>query len=180
MPSIRTVAAVVALFVCASASTSRAQSASRPAATTAATQPVLDQAALEKQFEQTMSGAVLVGRFSDAARPNAQPKEDRYTIQRVSKVAGNAGDRWLFICRMQFGSKDVFVPLQIPVKWAGDTPVISVTDMTIPGLGTYTARVMIYGDEYAGTWRGGEHGGHLWGRIERASTTKPTTRDVAR
>ena len=173
--SIRAVTAVVMLVVCASASTSQGQPASRPAA--AATQPVLDQAALEKQFERTMTGAVLVGRFSDAARPNAQPKEDHYTIQRVSKIADGDGDgdgdRWLFICRMQFGRKDISVPLTIPVKWAGDTAVISVTDMTIPGLGTYTARVMIYGDEYAGTWRGGDHGGHLWGRIERASTTQP-------
>jgi len=184
-PSIRTIAIVV-LFVCASATTTPAAAAAAPAAPAAgATQPILDQAALEKRFERTMSGAVLIGRFSDAARPDAQPKEDRYTIQRVSKIAdddggGDGGDRWLFICRMQLGRNDISVPLSIPVKWAGDTPVISVTDMTIPGMGTYTARVMIYDDQYAGTWRGGEHGGHLWGRIERASTTQPTTRDVTR
>jgi hypothetical protein len=136
---------------------------------------------LERQFQKTMSGAVLVGRFSDDARPDAQPGEDRYTIQRVSKVNdGGDGDRWLFVCRMQFGPNDVSVPLIIPVKWAGDTPVISVTDMTIPGLGTYTARVMVYRDHYAGTWSGGTHGGHLWGRIERASaTTAPSTQRSA-
>jgi hypothetical protein len=158
-----------------------AQSDAPPAATaTQTTQPVLDQAALERKFQATMSGAVLVGRFSDSARPDAAPKEDRYTIQRVSKIEGagagagaGAGDRWLFLCRIQFGKKDLAVPLTIPVKWAGDTPVISVTDLTIPGMGTYTARVIIYDDQYAGTWRGGTHGGHLWGRIERAGTTRP-------
>jgi hypothetical protein len=77
----------------------------------------------------------------------------------------------MFVCRMQFKGKDVSVPLIIPVKWAGDTSVISLTDMTIPGLGTYTARVMIYRDRYAGTWSDGNHEGHLWGRIERAGTT---------
>jgi hypothetical protein len=161
-------AVVVTLAACATALQAQQQ-------TPSATLPVRDQAALDREFERTMSGAVLVGRFSDTNRPDAPPKEDRYTIQRVSKVQGDA-DRWLFICRMQFGKKDVAVPLTIPVKWAGDTPVISVTDMTIPGLGTYTARVMIYGDEYAGTWRGGDHGGHLWGRIERAPATEPATR----
>jgi hypothetical protein len=169
-PAIRTVVAVVTIVLCASAGAVYGQPASRPA-----TQPLPHQAALERQFQETLSGAVLVGRFSDAARPDAPPKEDRYTIQRVSKIAGGDGDRWLFICRIQFGRNDVAVPLTIPVKWAGDTPVISVTDMTIPGLGTYTARVMIYGNEYAGTWRGGTHGGHLWGRIERASATRPAT-----
>jgi hypothetical protein len=53
------------------------------------------------------------------------------------------------------------------VKWAGDTPVITLTDMTIPGLGTYTARVMVYRDHYAGYWSAGDHGGQMWGRIER-------------
>ena len=144
------------------------------ASSPAAAQPASDRAALERQFEQTLSGAVLVGRFTDTARPDAAPREERYTIQRVSKVEGSE-DRWLFICRIQFGRKDVAVPLTIPVKWAGDTAVISVTDMAIPGLGTYNARVLIDGDHYAGTWRGATHGGHLWGRIERMSTTAPAT-----
>ena len=171
------IVATVVTLAASTASTLRAQPAPPSATPAPATQPVRDQAALEREFQEKMSGAVLVGRFSDAARPDAPPKEERYTIQRVSKIDGG-GDRWLFLCRIQFGRNDVAVPLTIPVVWAGDTPVISVTDMMIPGLGTYTARVMIYTDQYAGTWRGGTHGGHLWGRIERASTTRPaaTTR----
>lgn len=151
------------------------------------TRPALDRADLEAQFQKTMTGAVLVGRFSDRARPDAPPGEDRYTIQRVSKVTAVSGagagggddDRWLFVCRMQWGKKDISVPLVIPVKWAGDTPVISVTDLAIPGAGTYTARVMIYRDQYAGTWSGVDCGGHLWGRIERAGTTSPSTAPAA-
>ena len=143
------------------------------APTTLPAQPSLDQAELERQFEERMSGAVLVGRFTDTARPNAAPREERYTIQRVSKVDGG-GDRWLFVCRIQFGRNDVALPLTIPVKWAGDTPVISVSDMMIPGLGTYHARVVIDADNYAGIWRDGTHGGHLWGRIERANATTST------
>ena len=51
--------------------------------------------------------------------------------------------------------------------------------LTIPNLGTYTARVLFYGDQYAGTWSAGaDHGGHLWGRIEKsaggAAGDKPT------
>lgn len=161
------------LAMCAWAGIVPAQATSAPSAP-----PAFDPATLESQFEKTMSGAVLVGRFTDSARPGAAPREERYTIQRVSKVAGS-DDRWLFICRIQFAGKDVAVPLTIPVRWAGDTAVISVTDMAIPGLGTYNARVLIDGDHYAGTWRGATHGGHLWGRIERASATRPTTTQPA-
>ena len=57
----------------------------------------------------------------------------------------------------------------------GGLQSITVTDAKIPGLGTYTARVMFYRDEYAGTWSGGNHGGHLWGKIERGkATTQPS------
>ena len=87
--------------------------------------------------------------------------------EQLAFIINHAGDRWLFVARVEFGGKDVAVPIPLDVKWAGDTPVITLTDLTIPGLGTYTARVLIFRDHYAGTWSGGGHGGHLWGRIER-------------
>jgi hypothetical protein len=69
------------------------------------------------------------------------------------------------------------MPMIVPVKWAGDTAVISVTDFGLPGFGTYTARVLIYKDQYAGTWgssRQGGPGGVMWGKLEKAdATTKP-------
>ena len=89
----------------------------------------------------------------------------------ITKVTKGTGD--LFIFQARFGK--VNLPLPIPVKWAGDTPIITVTDMGIPGIGKYTARVMIYGDHYAGTWSGSaNHQGMLVGRIEHAPTTQPT------
>jgi hypothetical protein len=123
-----------------------------------------DQAELDKQFEKTMSGATMVGRFTMEGRGNGrEPKEDRYQINKVTKMKG---DYWLFTARVQYGNKDVTVPIMLQVKWAGDTPVITLTDMTIPGLGTYTARVMVFRDHYSGYWSGGNHGGNMWGRIE--------------
>jgi hypothetical protein len=149
--------------------------------------PIPDQATLEREFERTMTGATLVGGATVGGRDGTNPREDRYVIQRVSKItdpaAAGDGDRWLIVWRAKIGGRDVPVPLAIPVKWAGDTPVISVTDMAIPGMGTYTARVIIYRDSYAGTWSGHGTGGHLWGRIERAgsgtTTTPATTRPVS-
>ena len=110
---------------------------------------------------------LLVGRWTLDGDKNP-PKEERYTITSVTKVHG---DIWVFNARIQFGSKDVTVPLFIPVKWAGDTPIISVTDMGIPGIGKYTARVVIYEDRYSGIWYGSPtHGGALFGRIEHPAT----------
>lgn len=130
---------------------------------------------LEKQFAETMTGATLAGHFTIDGRGNGQPKEEKYTIVRVTK---QKGDVWLFLARMQFGGRDVTVPMLIPVKWAGDTAVISVTNLGIPGLGTYSARVLIYEGQYAGTWSGKDHGGHLWGRVERTADAGGGTEDV--
>jgi hypothetical protein len=136
----------------------------------ATTQPALTP--LEQQFTARLSNAVLVGH---STTNNGAPKPDRYTILSVRKLKD---DNWLFQARVQFGNKDVTIPMIIPVKWAGDTPVISVTDLGFPGLGSYTARVVIAGDQYAGTWSSSganPHGGHLWGKIEHAPTTQPAT-----
>ena len=117
---------------------------------------------LEDEFKKKLSGVVLVGHFSVAGNKNLH--EEKYTIKSVSKLSAGL---WLFQVRIQYGSHDLTVPLPLNVKWAGDTPVITLTDFSVPGLGRYTARVLIYQDQYAGTWSGKDIGGHLFGRVVR-------------
>lgn len=123
-----------------------------------------EQARLEAEFSARMTGSVLAGRFSSTRSDKIH--EDRYTISKVSKLAGNV---WIFQARIQYGDHDVNVPVPVKILWAGDTPVITLTDAGIPGLGAFTARVLFYRNDYAGTWsndKGG--GGQMFGRIERA------------
>lgn len=128
----------------------------------------VDHATLEKQFGEKISHSRLIGFFSIIGQ-EGPPKRDEYTLGAVTK---GDGDKWVFNSSLQFGKKVITVPLEIPVLWAGDTPVISLTDFTIPGMGTYTARVMFHGDQYAGTWSSTKHGGYMWGRVEPAPTTQ--------
>ncbi len=126
-----------------------------------------DQAALEKKFAESLSGVVFSGSYSITTVGEEKPAQmEKYTIARVSKAA-DTEDYWLFTTRIQFGNTDAEFPLKLQVKWAGDTPVITLTNLNIPGLGTFTSRVMIYGERYAGTWQHGKIGGHLWGKIEK-------------
>ncbi len=76
-----------------------------------------------------------------------------------------SGDVWMFQARMNLGGHDIPVPIPVAIKWAGDTPVITLTDLSIPGMGSYTARVVLYRNRYAGTWSGKDHGGELFGSI---------------
>jgi hypothetical protein len=123
-----------------------------------------DQATLEKDFEKLLSGCVFVGKFTVVGRENQAPKEERYTIIKVKKQPSG---KWIFVARIEYGKNDIQVPMELDVEWAGDTPVITLTDLTIPGLGTFTSRVLVYRGWYSGTWQHGEVGGHLFGKIEK-------------
>ncbi len=91
--------------------------------------------------------------------------QETYEIQSVEKFGDD--DLWIFTARVKYGNKDVVLPMPLPVKWAGEVPVISMKDLTIPGLGTFSAHVVIDGGKYAGTWAHGKVGGHLYGTIEK-------------
>ena len=55
--------------------------------------------------------------------------------------------------------------MPVTVKWAGDTPVMSLDKVGIPGLGTFSARVVLHEGRYAGTWIHDDVGGHMFGAI---------------
>jgi hypothetical protein len=107
--------------------------------------------------------------------PLSQAREDKYTIDRVSK-AGE--DYWVISARVQYADKDVTIPVTVRVVWAEDTPIITLDKMALPGLGTYSARVMIYRGFYCGTWFGTNYGGVMSGQIvkqgvEATATSQP-------
>ena len=128
------------------------------------TVPVRSLEARERAFVDSMRGAVLDGVFTvDGQR--GEPRPDRYEIASVEKVGD---DLWRFNVRMVHGTTDVTLPVVVPMQWVGETPIVTLTDYSIPTLGTFTARVFFYGDRYAGTWQhGNEIGGVLYGRITR-------------
>ena len=133
----------------------------------AATEQKTEQAKqqLYEKFAATLNRSTLIGNFTETGTGENQLTEERYEIESVEHLQG---ELWLFKARIRYAENDVTLPLSLPVRWAGDTPVICVDNIGFPGLGTYTARVMIYADHYAGFWSGGDHGGHLFGTIKRA------------
>lgn len=129
------------------------------------------QAALEEAFARKMSGCVFNGSYS--VTTGAEEKSavmEKYTIEKVSKAQG---ELWLFNARWLIGKSDIPIALPLTIKWAGDTPVITLDNVAIPGLGTFSSRVLIHEEWYAGTWRHDKVGGHLWGKIERAKPAEP-------
>lgn len=135
---------------------------------------------LEKDFREMLTGATLTGVWQmtgdkglTGTEPLTPPKEERYTIASVTRLAE---DYWLVSARIQIAQdKDVTVPVPVRVIWSGDTPVMTLDDVGVPMLGTYSARVMFYRDFYSGIWLSNEknYGGVMAGRITREGTSAP-------
>lgn len=138
--------------------------AAAAATATAQAKPKLTQEELEAKFKATLTKATMSGRWCGIKDGKLTPeKEDKYTIVSVNKLGGEA---WIIHSRIQYGEKDFTVPIPVLVKWAGDTPVITVDGMAMPGGKTaYSARVLVYDQTYAGTWSGGGHLGLMNGII---------------
>jgi len=133
---------------------------------------------LEAKFKETMTAAAMSGRWcalKDGVLGAA--KEEKYTIVGVQKVSG---DSWVINARIQYGKLDIVAPIPVLVKWAGDTAVIIVDKMTIPGPGyggsAYSARVLIHENTYAGTWNAGDHGGLMNGVIVKNKPGNPESK----
>ena len=133
-------------------------------ATTLAQQPAaaaIEMSPAEQAFQQSMTDVVLEGFFT--VGDSTELHTDRYEITSVTKVKDGL---WRFAARVQYNKKDFPVTLNVPVFFAGDTPVISLTRQGIQGTpGLFDTRLVIYKGGYAGTWGAGATGGRMFGNI---------------
>ena len=123
---------------------------------------------MERDFVARMRDVSLVGSFTVFGQADHTPSPDRYDISSVEKVGA---DLWRFNASMHCCGVNGAVPVVVPMRWNGDTPMIMMTDTTLPGLGTFTVRLFFYEQRYAGTWQHGAVGGLMSGRIEKKPTT---------
>jgi len=132
-----------------------------------------NRAELEAKFKEMMTGVTMSGRWCSVKDGVlGEQKNEKYTI--VSAEKGN-GDAWIINAKMRYGGQEIIAPIPVQVKWAGDAPVLVVDVLKIPGPSgysgnSYSARVLIYDNTYAGTWSGGNHTGLLKGVIAKTDS----------
>jgi len=125
---------------------------------------------LAKKLEQLLTGAKMTGTYTVFGKEDKAPAAEEYTIVSAQRVEG---ETWLVKARIKYGKTDTTVPVPLEIQWAGETPIITMTDMSIPGLGdSFSTRVVIYDGMYAGTWAHGKVKGHMFGTISKADEKK--------
>ena len=121
-----------------------------------------------EDFSKYLSGTVLTGVFTIDGKPLDKLHEERYEIKSAKKLEGY-DSLWEIVTRIKYGDKDLELPVEINVEWVGKTPVMVMDSVSLPGLGTFSARVVFHDKKYAGTWKHDDVGGHLFGRVDRAA-----------
>jgi hypothetical protein len=116
--------------------------------------------------------AELNGMFTVTGRPLNNLKEERYQIQSIRQVDDTK--RWVITTKIQYQKINAVFPVQVDVEWAKNTPVITMDEISIPLLGTFSCRVLFHDGRYSGTWQHDRVGGHLFGEYYKAGE-KPTT-----
>ena len=95
----------------------------------------------EAKFIATLTDATLKGRWSPIKDGQLGPEKDEsYQIMSVTKVGG---DKWTINAKLSYAGRSLVLPIPAQVKWAGDTPVLVLDQLSL-GVGpTYSARVLI-------------------------------------
>jgi hypothetical protein len=130
--------------------------------------PAVEMTPAEKAFQEMLTNVTLVGFFT--VGDGKELFDDRYVITTVSKVKDGV---WRIGARVQYNKKDMPITIDVPVFFAGDTPVMSLTRQAVQGLGTYDTRLVFYKGGYAGTWGGGKGGGKMFGNVIKNDAAKP-------
>nr|WP_246151830.1 hypothetical protein [Rubripirellula reticaptiva] len=134
-----------------------------------------DNADRETRLANYLTGASFVGKFTVDGKEDKLPKTEQYMISKCEKM--DAADQYRLTARIKYGEVDSEVPMEIKILWSGQTPVITLDSLWIPGMGTFDARVMIHAGRYAGTWQHDKVGGHMFGKIVVAGSKDPAEAD---
>ncbi len=130
-----------------------------------AEKPTAEAESRETRLADYLNRSKFVGRFTVDGREDGKLKPETYEISKCEKLP--ADDMYRLTAKIVYGDTNSEVPLDLKIVWAENTPVITIDSMWIPGMGTFSSRVMIHNNRYAGTWTHDEKGGHLFGKIEQ-------------
>lgn len=125
-----------------------------------------------ESLQRVLSGATLSGLLSPAG--NHQPTQAAVLVKQLQKAAGPHD--WLFQIAITAGGKEQECSVKGDVHWHGSTPVLTMHDVEIPGVGQVSGKLMIHNRLFAATWVHEGVRGHAWGDVAVRSAQQPPSK----
>ena len=122
----------------------------------------------EERFVALFTKAILAGRWAPLkdGQLGEEKAGDKYHIVGVTK---GKDDKWVIHAKLKYREQEFVMPIPVTVKFAGDTTILVVDNLTMAYGGIYSARLLIHEQTYSGSWSGGRAGGMLYGVITNAA-----------
>ena len=120
---------------------------------------------LNQKLQRFLTDITFRGHFTTDKKVRGRTSKAGRIHHHVCNHVG--GDYWLLTSRIQYKDIDVTLPVPVIIRWASTTPLITLEEVTLPGMGTFSARVLIHRNRYAGTWQHDDVGGHLFGTLSK-------------
>jgi hypothetical protein len=108
---------------------------------------------------------------------NGKMSDEYQDLYRISGAKKTGADRWTVDAVVAVLGRDVTVPVPVRLTWAGETPVVTLEQASIPGFGKYSARVLVFQNTFAGVWSANGRSGMIHGTIEKRNAT-PAGREI--
>jgi hypothetical protein len=118
----------------------------------------------EERFKFLFTKSYLSGRWAPL-KDGALGEERTGDKYQIVSVAKGSGENWVVNAKLKYRDQEIVLPFPVRMKFDGDTAILIVDELMIPGGGTYSARLMIYERTYSGSWKGQRGGGMLYGTI---------------
>ena len=127
--------------------------------------------AQEEKLRAMVSNCLLDTRWCTTKNGKmSEEYQDTYSIQSATR---KGKEQWTINVLVEVLGRNVAVPIPVRLSWAGETPVVTLEKVSVPGLGSYSARVLLYENTYAGVWSANGRAGMLHGTIQKPAATRP-------
>lgn len=129
-----------------------------------------------ESLQRTLTGATLSG-FVARAEHGKSPRIDvAVLIERVAK--SKAIHDWTLDVVVAPDGDARKYSVTCDVRWAGPTPVLTINRADLPGIGQFSAKLIIHNCLVAGTWVHDDLRGHAWGMVDSPHEGKHRRRFV--
>ncbi len=117
---------------------------------------------LHESFGRLMNGATVSGLLVNST--TGKQTDVAVEIQGLKQLDGV--HRWDLQVLKRSGGSGEAVPLEVEVRWEHSTPVLVIENQTLPSVGPFSCRAVVYNHSVIASWKTSEQRGTFSGSLD--------------